>query len=277
MGTQVTFTSTKVIFAIHVPISKPQTYTFHHLFPVIQNTQIIIPKYPYLARASNEAQFMDQSCPLIEDIHYCNEDIRPQDSCILPVLDGQKSNSCQILQVHGEETVVEQITAEEILIMPKTKQRILAECKMDQYFDLIEPTLVKIPPNCSIRIGAKVFSNNVKIHYGKPLILPELKIANFTTATKVLKTQNLSKINFEEIYHLNDMVNQLSPIEEVYEDPIEAQSIIIGILIFALIVIAVLFLVKKNSVIAKICPKPKPEPKPEETGPENTPNASRIF
>lgn len=274
LGTQVSFSSSKIIFAIHVPIVKPQTYSFHHLFPVIQKSQMIVPKYPYMARANQEVQFEESDCPLLEDTYYCNEVFHPQDDCIIQVMDGLKANSCQILQIHLQEPIIEQITTEEILIIPHKKERILAQCKMDQYIDLEAPTLVKIPKECQIRIGIKTFTNDIKINHGKPLILPELYIANFTSNIKILKTQNLSKINFDEIYKLKDMANQLSPVQEVEDEPSQYPSIIIGILAICLLVIVVITIRRQTTIFKYFKKKPVPDPKPEEVALENT---SRIF
>ena len=266
LGTQVTFSKTKIIFAIHVPIIKPQTYILYHLFPVIQNSHMIIPKYPYMARAGKEVQFEENDCPSLEETYYCNEAVHPPEDCTTRVLDGSKSNNCQIFEVSFEETIVEPITAEEILIIPRKEARILAQCKMDQYIDLKEPTLVKIPKSCQIQVGAKKFTSDVKSHFGKPLILPELKLANLTTNFKVLKTQNLTSINLQEISKLKNMVNQLTPVEEVIDKSIGHQSIILfGILTFLSIATLAFLIMKKDYIIKLLCMKKKPSSKPEDT------------
>lgn len=269
LGTQVTFLKSKIVFAVHVPIIKPQTYVLYHLIPVIQNSFMIIPKYPYMARAGQGVQFEEKDCPSLEGTYYCNEVVHPPDECTLNILDGRSSTKCQIFQVYLEETIIEPLTEEELLIIPCNETRILAQCKMDQYFDLKEPTLVKIPKKCQIHVGERKFINDEKSQFRKPLILPELKIANFTTDFKVLKTQNLTEINFKEIFKLQNMVNHLSPIEEIVSEPTDYQSILLGILIFCLLLVLLVVLFKRRKQIAiyfKTRVRAEPEKTLENTG-----------
>ncbi|KAH1024877.1 hypothetical protein HUJ05_009712 [Dendroctonus ponderosae] len=70
--------------------------------------------------------------------------------------------------------------------------------------------LITIPDGCQIEINNKIFSSDVKIQDGKPLLLPAVILAAFNS-TKVLETQNITEINFEEIHQLQNMANNVVP------------------------------------------------------------------
>lgn len=266
LGTQVTFSNTKVIFAIHVPIIRPESFTFHHLYPIVQNHKIFIPKYPYLARKEEKIQFEEAACPSLEEVYYCNEDFHPNDHCTLQLLEGSSFDSCPILEVNTQEAIAEQITQEEILVIPMKKERLFSKCNTDQFLEISLPTLVKVPKTCQIQIGTKKFINDIRFKQGKPLILPDINISHFNSSV-VYRTPNLTKLNFEDIYRLNDMANQLSPITAVNEAP--DSSTIIGYIILCVAILLSLFLLWKYKTqfgpISKLLKRRKADKKIEET------------
>ena len=213
LGTQVKFSNTKVIFAIHVPILRPETLTFLHIYPVIQNQTIFVPKYPYLAHKRTQSQFSTHTCPVVEDTYFCVEEFHPRDQCTEHLLDGQQVDNCQTLKLQLEEPIIEQITQETVLILPTKPVKLLAKCSTDQYIQITQSVLVTIPETCEIQISEKKFVNDVQIRNGKPLILPEIKLPTSNT-THIWKTPNITKINLEEIYRLKDISNQLMPLNQ---------------------------------------------------------------
>lgn len=110
LGTQVSFSTDKVIFAIHVPILRPDTLSFVHIFPIIQDQTIFIPRYPYLAHTQTRRQFAAEICPSIEETYFCVGEFHPNDQCVEDLLDNRSMNNCTALKVNIEEPIVEQIT-----------------------------------------------------------------------------------------------------------------------------------------------------------------------
>uniref|UniRef100_A0AAR5P592 Uncharacterized protein n=1 Tax=Dendroctonus ponderosae TaxID=77166 RepID=A0AAR5P592_DENPD len=86
----------------------------------------------------------------------------------------------------------------------------LSKCHTDQYYQINESMLITIPDGCQIEINNKIFSNEVKIQDGKPLLLPAVILAAFNS-TKVLEPQNITEINFDEIHQLQNMANYVVP------------------------------------------------------------------
>lgn len=275
LGTQVVFSDTRLIFAVHVPIIRSEILSFYHIYPIILNKQTFIPKYPYLAQENNHHQFNEDTCPFLEDAYYCEENFFSQDPCTVQLLSGHFDN-CTVIKIQMEESIIEQITKEEILILPIKEETIFSQCQTDQYMKIDNPTLVKIPQNCKVKVNSKTFFNDIRIQRGKPLILPEVSFENIPSL-KMYSTPNLTKINFEDIYKLKDMVNQLSPIED-NEEPINTSNIIDIIIIIFISCIIIYFLMKKSRSIKKLnsfCQKKK-EAKIEELKPIPE-NHSLIF
>lgn len=249
LGTQVTFSKTKVVFAIHFPIVKPEDFTFYHIYPIVQNHKTFLPKYPYLARTKEETQFEETLCPSLEEKYYCIENFHPSDNCTLQLLEGFPLTDCPVLEVNTKEPIMEQITQEEILIIPFKEEKILSKCYKDQYIKIHAPTLLKVPKNCQVQIGSKVFINDLQIKQGKPFILPEIDMQNHKTLISY-KTPNLTKLNFEDMYRLKDMANQLSHIT-LANQPITTSQwighVIIGITV-ATLLLALIWKYKPNMI-----------------------------
>ncbi|KAH1026582.1 hypothetical protein HUJ05_000224 [Dendroctonus ponderosae] len=70
--------------------------------------------------------------------------------------------------------------------------------------------LITIPDGCQIGSNNKILSNDVKIQEEKQLLLLAVILAT-SNFTKVLETQSITEINFEEIHQLQNMANYLAP------------------------------------------------------------------
>ncbi|XP_056641536.1 uncharacterized protein LOC130448273 [Diorhabda sublineata] len=166
LGTQVSIIDSKLVFAIHVPILISETFEFYHLFPIIQNNKMYTPKFPYLARTQNETQSEKEECPPLEGTYYCRQNFVQRDNCTLSLLEGNTLDDCQILEVNIEETIIQQVTTKEVLIMPIQQEKILSKCQSDRYLEIEEPSLVKIPENCELWINNQRYINDDEISYG---------------------------------------------------------------------------------------------------------------
>ncbi|KAL1500861.1 hypothetical protein ABEB36_006285 [Hypothenemus hampei] len=84
LGAQVTFTETKIVFAIHVLLLTPQSLAYYRVYPIIQNQMLIIPKYPYLVQDETNRirQYTEEVCPLIENNYFYQQKFDSNDECI---------------------------------------------------------------------------------------------------------------------------------------------------------------------------------------------------
>lgn len=266
LGTQISFIDTKLVFGIHFPILKPDDYEFYHLFPVIQNNKMFTPKYPYLARGPSETQAQREECALLESIYYCLYNFVPNDNCTLQLLEGKPPRNCYVTDIRLQESIIEQITKREILIIPLKTERVFSKCYKDQYFDIETPSLIKIPESCEISVNNNKFVNNYEIQHGKPLILPKFVTEEVTNPGNYQRP-NVSKLDFDNLHEINEIAKQLTPVHENTQthDNTPIFGWLSGVtVILLLVVVAVTFKKKAN------CTKKKPQMKkeePQEEGP----------
>lgn len=67
LGTQVSISDLKTIFAIHFSVLKTETNEFYHLYPLTQNHKAFTPLYPYLVRKQHNFQFEKEECLSLEE------------------------------------------------------------------------------------------------------------------------------------------------------------------------------------------------------------------
>lgn len=249
LGTQVTFSDNKLIFAIHIPIIRAEILTFYRLYPIIQNYQAFIPKYPYLAQSTSKIQFKDEACPLLENTYFCIENQIPEDNCTVQLIKNQSTKNCRKVQLSSEESIIEQITQDQILIIPTRKEEIFSKCRTDQYIEIKSPMLIKLPKSCQITFNNKKFFNDVKIQQGKPLILPKLDIGNLGTIPEY-EIPKFEKINLQEIYKISNLAKRLTPIQfsnsNQYPQIFGGLSIAITIILLVLIFMKPIFKKMQN-------------------------------
>ncbi|CAG9864873.1 unnamed protein product [Phyllotreta striolata] len=178
------------------------------------NHQMFLPNYPYLVQSKEESQLQKIECPIVENVYYCQLESTPKDQCTLELLDGQSPQRCPIVEVNIQNSIIQQITRDEILVIPSTKLKILSKCQRNQYLEIMQPSLINIPKHCTIFINQMQFNNNEEIQEGKPIILPKLEIVNIQDHQEYPAT-NISDINFDGLFEINKIAKQLKPIQDV--------------------------------------------------------------
>lgn len=241
LGTQVSISDSKLIFAVHIPIFKPETFEFYHLYPIIQNHKIYTPTFPYLAREQKETQFEKEECPALENCYYCQQNFIPRDNCTLNLLEGHIPQNCHILEVNVQEMIVQQVTTDEVLIIPAKAQQILSKCKSNRYLEVVNPILIKIPKTCEIWANEQKYINDIQLTQGKPFILPKFQTDHIHTSGHYQRS-NITKIDFDSLYEINEISRKLKPIQESSNTQMDTPifGTILGLLITGLIVVAIL-------------------------------------
>ncbi|KAK9879592.1 hypothetical protein WA026_006657 [Henosepilachna vigintioctopunctata] len=234
LGTQVTFTDNKIIFAIHIPILKTKILDFYHICPIIQQNKIFTPTFPYLARAGQEPLAQKEECPMVEEIYYCTNGIILKDKCTLQLLDGKPPNQCVKNDITFDQAIIEQVTRNEVLVIPVKSSRVISKCTRDQFMEINQLSSIKISENCQITINNLKFRNNEQVRRGTSLILPRLKIP-VISSKNTFQSSNLTKIDFENLYEINNLAKQLTPIEKPQVPDAISTSIFSTILIIIIL------------------------------------------
>lgn len=118
--------------------------------------------------------------------------------------------------------------------------------------EIKSPTLVTIPDGCHLETKTKKFINDVKIRYGKPLILPPLKIEKIQSS-HVYQMPKYTKLNVQEIYRLKDMASQLVPVREINQS--FESHVTLPIVIGCVAAVIIWFLFKKRRTLFSTCNK----------------------
>lgn len=234
---QATFHNNRIIFAIHFPIVHPQTYNLYELYPIPFKNHTIIPNYPYLALYQNQSFYERNECPNLENIYICsNPRFASRDDCLPNYILNTVQDKCTLTTAFIEETIVEQLAANFAVIIPKNDEtQILEDCNEKHYFTIHGPSLITIPPSCSITVENQRIYHREEIQKSEPYILPTLQLSRANNIRKSTTSLRLKKLNLHEIHELSKQINnlQIQPLEQ--EESTKAKSIfwiMIGIILF---------------------------------------------
>lgn len=164
-----------------------------------------------MARKQRSIQFEKDECPLLEETYYCKQNLIPQDNCTLQLLEGNTPSYCHVSEVYLLEPIAEQISTDEVLVIPTKTEKLFSRCKSDRYISIVSPVLIKIPKNCEIWAKSSKFVNDVQLTKGKPFILPKIHIDEMLPSQHY-QISNITKMDFEELYKINQIARQLKPI-----------------------------------------------------------------
>lgn len=208
---QVSFQNNKIIFAVHLPILSSENYDYFHLYPVPKNNLTIVPELPYLILGTEKYQYQETECPVVEDIYMCPNRIEPiEDDCVINLIRKAADDHCQTTPIHMKYPLSEQISNQYVLIVPTSNSiTIQKDCSSNGYITIHEPTLIKLPKNCSIQIGHLLYTSHEEMVQGEPFILPEIVTASQKPKNQLNKPLHLKHINLDAIVALQNQAESL--------------------------------------------------------------------
>lgn len=204
---------------IHFPIVKPTTFDLYELYPVPYHNFCIIPPHPFLALNDFEYYYQTHGCSNFENLFICTDpSITPSDNCIIPLIRKGKSNDCTATKALLTTTLFQQISKDDVLIIPYGKEVLLFyNCaQKTTYVKIEQPSLITLQTDCIISLdGQKIYSKINKLN-GKPFILPTMK-------NQSLYGLNKTKIQTIKLENIN-MVNLHKAVKDLEEIPADAIS-----------------------------------------------------
>lgn len=235
LGTQVTFTSSKIIFAIHIPLVKPIQYSYFHILPIPQKNTLFLPTQPYVIYRDQETYASRDLCPQIEDIYYCSTDITDTDPCTSNAMLNKTPKTCMKFNIQISKTLLQRIN-NDIVIIPAKEESLETICTIDKIINLSEPTLIKLTSNCKIKITNLTFDFKVSTTTQKFLILPRIEIPE-KVHLEHSKTIKLIEPDFKSLQDLRTGYHSLEPLQEPYQTHHAYTVLIVIILIIFLIIV----------------------------------------
>lgn len=206
-GIQVSFSNDKIIFAIHFPILLNEVFDHFHLIPIPISQSIIIPNYPYLTLGVNQLQEDYEECPTIEDIHICQNRLKPlSDNCAVSMIRDAENRNCHPVKVKLQNPIIKAVTSKHIIIIPaENKLKIFKKCQSNGEFQFIAvPSIIELPINCEIKTLDFRFYNKDNNARENPVNLPEIKLPKENTPHLDQKPIDLQSIDTEEIHSLQE-------------------------------------------------------------------------
>lgn len=211
MGTQVIFSSDKIIFAIHIPLIIPNEYTFIHLLPIPQNESLYVPTQPYVMHSQNRMLVTESICPQVEDVYFCTSEDTKEDPCATSILQGEAPNQCMQFKVQLSKTIVQRIE-NNIIVVPSKPERIETTCSTDIVTNIQNPSLIEIEnKDCSVKVSNLTFKFSHNEAKQKLLILPEIEVPELSKPNPIRKIK-LIEPNFQAFNDLKKEIHHLEPL-----------------------------------------------------------------
>lgn len=259
IGIQAKYSNDRLLFALHFPILIDEAFDLYRLYPIPLNQSIIIPDAPYLILGTTSQQYENEVCPIIEQVYFCQNNLQPQvNSCVASMVNGGENTHCKATEVQVIKPILEPIDNQYIIVIPGIEPvNMLKKCSGNNFVHIKEPSLVKIPFNCSVQIKTWKYWNKEEAETGKPFALPEIKITMFNRQKPITPDGplQLHSINLEEVHQLQKMA-EILPIEKVHWiHPLVWSS---GSVFIILALVAIMVLVFWKVYLFRIIEKRKP-------------------
>lgn len=242
LSTQVTFTNSKIIFAIHMPLMETRKYSFLHILPIPINNTLFLPTQPFVIYSQNETQISKELCPMVEDTYYCPADFITNDACTTSIMQNQAPDSCLQYKVKLEQTMVQRID-NNIIIIPVSQETLSTSCSIDETHILKEPTLVKVTEDCTINIKGQKYSFSKIKRPQKLLILPKVETP-ILPGEEDIKPIRIKKPDFQSLQELKHEVRHLDPLLRLDEPKTYMYNSLITIVIIASIILSIYLWIK---------------------------------
>lgn len=155
------YLNNKILFKFHVPLVKENLFDYYQLFPIPNDHKVLIPPEPYIILDTEEHYFLHEACHNVEE--YCiyfnqNPVILP--SCIPQLLRGNQIGNCSVITINNiKKTLIEPVNDANVIIIPAEKEKIAKLCPHQEYVEINQPHLIKIPNGCQIKVNNYTFQN----------------------------------------------------------------------------------------------------------------------
>lgn len=201
---EVLYVQSKLLFNFHIPIVNENLFDYYKLFPIPNKGEILIPPEPYIIIDNEDHYFLREACNIVED--YCIYYEKTPNkflSCIPQLLRGNQLHNCSTIMVNSiHKTLVEPVDGANVIIVPAKTEKITKQCPHQEYAEISEPHLIKIPKNCRMVVGNYSFGNNDIIMDTKPIdLLPIRTTVQLSSRDSPLILQEIHTDRLADVYN----------------------------------------------------------------------------
>lgn len=240
--------SKELMFKISVPILHLNTFELYHIYPIPYHNQIVQIAEPYMVLSSSTYASRSEICPKLEEIYICNDHpILRDQNCVLKLM--ENINNCQTVPVDMLENFVQQIGAGDVLVFAPKLIKCYYSCIEHGIIELKDNNLIKLKPNCSIKIENESIYYKTNVIEGEVFYLPKLTIKELPNLNQINAIE-LNKINLKNIHNLQTNINNRKIVR--FEN-ISHHSIANTVLIVLFVIILFIVLIKKYFICIKSC------------------------
>lgn len=224
---QVLIKDRMVLFKIHIPLITT-SYKYFQLYSIPISNMTIIPLEPYLLLNDLENWATSIRCPKIENFHYClQNDLYRSQSCLATLINTGR-NLCHGISIHLQNSSVEQINPNQILVIPTRPEKVKSYCNGQGLHEIHKPSIIYLE-NCKIDVLGKIFISRSPIQEEFIFNLQKKK-------KKSRKPLHLRNIEETKEQHLKSLINNLH-VESQEAHHAWINSTLICIFIFIIIIL----------------------------------------
>jgi hypothetical protein len=194
---QAYYNDTNIIFNIQIPILSHNTYTFIHIISLPINQSKLIFAKPFLLMYHDEIHYLDEKCPKIDDIYFCEEKASrfsvSDSECTGKLMRNQPAN-CQWYDVELASEIY-QPEPNYVLLINVEETKIYSSCNPTQS---LKGTKLIHFKDCEVKINNITYSTAVNTYWDEieihPITFNEINItfSNFSTHLRKLDQYKFS-------------------------------------------------------------------------------------
>ncbi|XP_074035881.1 uncharacterized protein [Leptinotarsa decemlineata] len=150
------FSNTKLIFALHIPLVHPETFSHYHLYSIpTQNFTTIIPKNSFFTMSNDMFQYDSGPCRYLNPNYLCPNnyliDGTQESDCIFSILQVKYNEAvCQTATIVVNKPLIEEVSESNYIAIFPQQEKVQTRCDETDFVMLKGSFLIEIPYQCSI-------------------------------------------------------------------------------------------------------------------------------
>lgn len=201
------FKENQITFILEIPLIQKGIYIYYQIFPLpitneLNQTSLIIPKFPYLLMKGLKAQSLSQPCKEIDEALYlCDENeisTVAGDKCVIELMEfTPNTTSCHPIQVQIDNVKIISIQPNNWILYSKKSSLLTRICKNEvSRHDVRGTYILTIDDECEVKVDKITLRR--RMTQLKKIEFPVLPIINSPATLPASEKQN-SKFDLEEI------------------------------------------------------------------------------
>lgn len=209
----------RLVIVLKFPIMSASTYDLYRLCPVPNNqSQIILPPFPFMATNSQEYVYIEGECPKISKWHICEHKVSHQTrssspgDCIYNLIHHREPDeTCQPITISLHKEALLGLDSQHYIISFPRPTKIQMSCDREESKLLQGSYFVTIPQNCNIKTPEfKIVNVNdiVRGHAIEIMIPPKVSQPD---VRKTTSSYNLTSIDLNKLHSIQNQVMREDP------------------------------------------------------------------